>query len=228
MPELGDYNGLLADHVIPDQRQDRIRYHAVDYDAWADDPRHDQAMAALTGFDAENLSTREERLSFWINVYNLFTIDLIIDQGERNSIKDIGGIFTNPWQDFTWHVGGQKVTLDQIEHDIIRPLGEERIHFAINCAALSCPDLRPEAYVPHRLDNQLSDQVNETFANRTKGLRIDGNTAYVSKVIDWFSEDFNDGDVKSWVIEYSDRVTKDMNIDFLRYDWSLNKPPARD
>lgn len=228
MPDLSDYDAMLNDHVMPDQRQDRIQYNAVDYDAWANDPRHDQAMQSITDFDPARLSSRAEKLSFWINAYNLLTIDLIIDQDERNSIKDIGNIFTNPWQDFNWNIGEKKVTLDQIEHDIIRPMGEERIHFAINCAAISCPDLRTTAYTPGELDAQLSDQVQKTLANSTKGLRIDGNTVYVSKIFDWFAEDFNNSNVKTWIVKHSDRVSDEMDLDYLRYDWSLNKPPARE
>ncbi|HKH21196.1 MAG TPA: DUF547 domain-containing protein, partial [Gammaproteobacteria bacterium] len=113
-------------------------------------------------------------------------------------------MFTSPWQKYEWTIAGQSYTLDEIEHDILRPMGDARIHFAINCAALSCPDLRDEPYRASILDAQLDDQVRLTLKNPSKGFRKENGTVYVTKIMDWYSEDFDKGDVKSWLSRYLD------------------------
>ena len=125
-------------------------------------------------------------MAYWINAYNVLTIDLIVREKETQSIKNLGTLFKNPWKRFSWNVNGKKLTLDGIEHGIIRKLNDPRIHFAINCAAKSCPDLRKEAYRANKLNAQLQHQVNLTLNNSTKGFKItNGNKAVkVSKVMD--------------------------------------------
>ncbi|MCR9213728.1 MAG: DUF547 domain-containing protein [Proteobacteria bacterium] len=205
---------------------DGIVYNGVDYDAWGNDPQHTLVRDTILETDPKTLLSKEEILAFWINAYNVLTIDLIIREGERDSIKNLGGIFSSPWSKHTWEIAGKSYTLDNIEHDIIRPLGEARIHFAINCAAKSCPDLRVEAYHPEKLDAQLADQVKLTFSNNTKGFykTPNQNTVRVTKVMDWFEEDFNDGDLHSWLKPYfPELIINETEVKFFSYDWSLNK-----
>lgn len=217
-------DALLKDHTKM-VTKDGITYNGVDYDGWVQDPRHEQVRDAILAVNPATLSTKNEKLAYWINAYNVLTIDLITREGERESIKNLGGFLTSPWQKHKWTIAGQDYTLDNIEHDTIRPLGEGRIHFAVNCAAKSCPDLRAEAYRPERLNHQLADQVRLTFENTTKGFeKLDSNAVRVTKVMDWFDEDFNNGDLNAWLQGYTELgVDKDTKVRFFDYDWSLNK-----
>lgn len=219
-----DLNGLLKDNVKT-VIAENTQYNGVNYDAWGKDPRHIKVRDAILAVMPKNLLSKNEKLAYWINAYNVLTIDLITREGESNSIKNLGGTFTSPWKKHKWVIAGKAYTLDDIEHKIIRPLGDARIHFAINCAAKSCPDLRTEAYRADRLNAQLEDQTKKTFQNSTKGYKQDGeNTVRVTKVMDWFDEDFNNGNLKTWLKAYFPNVvSEDTDIQFFDYDWSLNK-----
>lgn len=220
-----DLDGLLKDHVEP-AIKDGIEYNGVNYDAWGKDPRHVQVRDAILAIDPASLSSKEEKLAFWINTYNVLTIDLITRSGEQKSIKNLGNILNSPWDKHTWKIAGEEHSLNNIEHDIIRKMGEPRIHFAVNCAAKSCPDLRAEAYSADKLDAQLEEQTNLTLANETKGYKKEeGNAVRVTKIMDWYGEDFNKADLSSWLKTYKpDDVNPDTKVSFFKYDWSLNKP----
>ncbi|MCI4662964.1 MAG: DUF547 domain-containing protein [Neomegalonema sp.] len=223
-----DLDGLLAEHVRPATARG-ISYHGVDYDAWALDPRHARAREALLATDPARLPTRSDRLAFWINAYNLLTIDLIVREGERETIKNLGGLFSTPWQRHKWTIAGAPYSLDDIEHKIIRPMGEPRIHFAINCAAISCPDLRRESYRGERLEEQLADQTRRLLENGSKGLRRGreadgGDWIMLSRVMRWFDEDFDNGDLRGWLAPYlPGALSQATDVRFFDYDWSLNK-----
>ena len=217
-------DGLLKDYVKPVTAKG-IEYNGVDYSSWGADPRHAQVRDAILATDPATLSSKNEKLAYWINAYNVLTIDLITRKSETKSIKNLGSTFTSPWKKHKWTIAGKEYSLDNIEHDTIRPMGEARIHFAVNCAAKSCPDLRAEAYRADKLDAQLDEQARLTFKNKTKGYKAEaGNTVRVTKVMKWFGEDFNKGDLNSWLEAYfPDTVNADTNIVFFDYDWSLNK-----
>lgn len=217
---LSLYDGLLQTHIHPAEK-DGIAYNGVDYDGWAADSRHKEALKLLL---AENpgFYTGDAKKAFWINVYNFLTIDLIVREGERKSIKNLGGTFTSPWTRHAWPLSGMDYTLDYIEHKILRPMGDARVHFAINCASVSCPDLRLESYRADRLNDQLNEQVMATLANEGKGLRRNGDTLYVSKIFDWFKEDFKGGDIIGWLADYA-KIDPNASLRFMDYDWSLNK-----
>lgn len=221
---LDELDGLLKDYVKP-VSANNIQYNGVDYLSWGKDPRHAKVIEEILSTQPNSLSSKNDKLAFWMNAYNVLTIDLISREGETESIKNLGSTFTSPWKAHDWSISGQKYTLDNIEHNIIRKLGEPRIHFAINCAAKSCPDLRNEAYRASRLESQLEDQTQKTLGNRTKGYRVESNnTIRVSKVMDWFKEDFNGGDLRSWLKSYRpEDINDSTSIKFLDYDWSLNK-----
>ena len=215
-------DGLLKSH-LQTIAQKGITYNGIDYNAWGKDPRHIKVRDEILAVNPSHLTSRNEKLAYWINAYNILTIDLIIREDERDSIKNLGGIFTSTWQKNTWEIAGEDYSLDNIEHDIIRLLGEPRIHFAINCAAKSCPDLRAEAYRAEKLDSQLEEQTRLTFKNKTKGYKKgEDNSVTVTKVMDWFDEDFNDGNLNSWLANYFLEINNDTDINFFSYDWSLN------
>lgn len=219
-----DLDGLLKSHVKA-VTQKGITYNGVNYDAWGADPRHAKVRDALLATNPASLSGKNEKLAYWINTYNVLTVDLITREGESDSIKNLGGAFISPWKKHKWTIAGKEYALDDIEHGIIRPMGEPRIHFAVNCAAKSCPDLRAEAYRASKLDAQLDDQTRKTFKNATKGYKkLDGNAVKVTKVMDWFDKDFNNGDLNGWLASYfPDVVDSDTKVGFFSYDWSLNK-----
>lgn len=219
-----DLDGLLKDHIKPVTAKG-IEYNGVDYQAWGKDPRHVKVREAILTTNPANLASKNEKLAYWINAYNVLTIDLITREGETQSIKNLGSTFTSPWKKHKWEIAGKEYTLDDIEHGVIRPMGEARIHFAVNCAAKSCPDLRAEAYRANKLDAQLQDQTIKTFENTTKGFKkLDGNAIKVSKVMSWFKKDFDNGELNNWIATYfPDSVNKETNISFFDYDWSLNK-----
>ena len=221
---LDDLDGLLSTHVKPVTAKG-IQYNGVNYDAWAKDPRHKTVLNEILATNPKTLVTKNEKLAYWINAYNVLTIDLITREGEQDSIKNLGSTFVNPWKKHKWTITGTEYTLDTIEHKIIRPMGEPRIHFAINCAAKSCPDLRAEAYRADTLETQLDNQTQLTLKNSTKGYKKGSdNSVTVSKVMDWFKEDFNKGDLNSWLKTYrADDINNDTKIKFYDYDWSLNK-----
>ena len=217
------YEGLLRSHV-QSVTQSEIPFAGVDYDTWGEDERHNRALEHLLAQGPSPEGSKEEQMAYWINAYNFLTVDLIIRENERESIRNLGGLFSSPWTKFSWAIEGRDYTLDFIEHDILRLMGDPRIHFAINCASISCPDLRSESYDAERLNEQLGDQVRETLANTGKGLFRDGNKIYVSKIFDWFAEDFDSGDVEGWVRRYADTPDQ-FSLRYLKYDWALNIVP---
>ena len=202
-------------------KADGISYNGVDYAQWVGDPRHKKALELLLVQKPKAL-TGEGKKAFWINAYNFLTIELIIHEGERESIKNLGSFFSGPWKRYDWSIGGHDYTLDDIEHIILRPMDDARIHFAINCASISCPDLRMESYRAEALDSQLDEQVKIALGNKEKVLRIENNTIFLSKIFSWFKKDFNDGDIKNWLRQYKD-IDQGASIRFMNYNWSLNK-----
>lgn len=218
------YNALLHDYVHAGKKAG-IHANLVDYDAWARDPRHVQAMKALTKVDVSKLDPPALKV-FWINAYNLLTIDLIVKNGDVKSIKDLGTLLQSPWKAHSWQVAGQAYTLDEIEHRILRKMHDPRIHMAIVCASLSCPDLRNEVYLPEMLDTQLNDQTQKFLANTTKGLRVGNSGLTLSPIFKWFAEDFGgDKGVLAFIRKYGPTFSGGTSVsDYFDYDWNLNKP----
>lgn len=220
--DFSAYGRLLQRHVSPGETHG-IRLHRVDYRAWAADPDHARAVASLAAFDPARLATRAERLAFWINAYNLLAVKTVIDTGVTGSIKDAGGLFRPVWERDAGVAGGRGVSLDQVEHKVLRPMGEPRIHLAIVCASLSCPDLRPEPYVPDTLDAQLDDAARNFLGNPTKGLAVRGNGVTVSRIFDWFEGDFGgEAGVLRFVGGYVALPGRARIDGYFPYDWALN------
>lgn len=165
--------------------------------------------------------TREARLAYYINLYNAGTVDLILEHYPVKSIKDI----RNPWGHNRLYIGQKKVSLDDIEHGILRKMEEPRIHFAVNCASFSCPKLMPEAFTEAEVENQLeaaaSDFINDPLRNRTTG----GEYA-LSRIFKWYGGDFKtDGrSLTDFINGYLQQpLPPEAKPDFLPYDWSLNE-----
>ncbi len=163
--------------------------------------------------------SRDAQLAYWINAYNAFTIKLILENYPLKKITDLddGKVWDRKWID----IGGKRYSLNQIENEIIRPqFSEPRIHFAVNCAARSCPPLANKAFTAENLESLLESRTS-AFINNSKYNRISRNRIVVSKIFDWYSSDF--GDLISFINKYSDlNVASDSVIEFADYDWQLN------
>ena len=213
--------GLLGKYITPG---------GVDYTGFkTDENRLDQYLKVLENTDPEKLP-RNEQYAYYINAYNAWTIKLILSgyPGVK-SIKDFGTIFKSPWEKKWVRINGKVITLDDVEHNILRPrFKDPRVHFAINCSAVSCPPLRPEPYLGHTLDQQLDDST-RAFVNAANSYRLEGNTLYVSRIFKWFSEDFNE-DALEFYMQYAEGDLKKkltgqkdtIRVKYLHYDWSLN------
>ena len=170
--------------------------------------------------------TEAEELAYWINAYNAFTIKLILDHYPLESIKDIADglpMINSPWDIKFFTIGGVEMDLNTIEHEILRKkFDEPRIHFAINCASVSCPKLRNEAYTAYQLEQQLEEQTLD-FLNNSNKNRFTEEEIYLSSIFDWFNSDFTDqGDLLGFVKQYRPSLDKDLPIKYLQYDWGLN------
>jgi hypothetical protein len=208
-----------------------VRDGIVDYEGFqSQETLLDQYLSILEKVDPMNLS-RKSRFAFYVNAYNAWTIKLILSKYPHiQSIKDIGSFFKSPWKRKLCRINGDIITLDDIEHNILRPqFRDPRVHFAINCASASCPPLRSEPYVGESLNEQLDDAV-EKFINNPQRNRMEGTTLYLSKIFKWFPEDFGD-DVLDFILQYAKgdlRSDIELNRDILKvkyldYDWALNE-----
>ena len=206
-----------------------VKAGVVDYQGLkTEEDRLDAYLAELAKVAPDDLP-REARFAFYINAYNAWTLKLILTGYPGvESIKDLGTLFASPWKKKIARIDGKTLTLDQIEHDILRPeFKDARVHFAINCAALSCPPLRSEPYDAHRLDSQLTEATVD-FINRGDRNYLQGATLYLSRIFKWFNGDFTP-DVVEFVRQYaagelkkSLSESKKVKVDYLDYDWSLN------
>ncbi len=175
--------------------------------------------------------SREEQLAYWINAYNAFTIKLIVDNYPVKSIKDLNPVLSIPtvrsiWSKKLFRIGGELISLDEIEHGILRKKFEEpRIHFAINCASFSCPVLRAEAYFSEKINEQLEEQTVLFLNDPTRNI-ITTDNPKVSKIFSWFKKDFKkNGTVIDFLNQYVKdvKVDRGADLDYLDYDWKLNE-----
>ncbi|MDA8672865.1 DUF547 domain-containing protein [Gammaproteobacteria bacterium] len=241
----GRWNLLLSKHVIVSA--DGLST-AVDYASLGVNREplqsylEETSRVSRASFDAWETS---DQLAFLINLYNAATVELILDNmgssDPIDSIRDIGSLFTSAWELERVALFGKLVTLDAIEHDMIRGWGrynEPRIHFAVNCAAIGCPALRAEAYTGTALEAQLEDATRDFLSDRSRNY-FDGRRLRLSSIFKWYREDFERGwggsnALGEFVARYSSELglsiehrnelaRGDMGIRFLSYDWGLNQ-----
>lgn len=220
-----------VDHkIFAELLENHVKKGVVDYAGIkTDETKLDTYLKALENARSNTLD-RNEQFAFYINAYNAWTIKLILSGYPGiDSIKDLGSVLKSPWKKKIVRIDGDIVTLDHIEHKILRPRYKDpRVHFAINCASKSCPPLISEPYNGAVLEQQL-DAVVKAFLNDTKRNRLEGNTLYASKIFKWFKDDFNK-DIIGFFLKYTEgSFKKDLEanrnkikIKFLDYDWSLN------
>lgn len=167
----------------------------------------------------------DDKLAYWINAYNAFTIELIIKNYPLNSIKDIKQDNLSAWDMKFIKIGKKVYSLNEIEHNIIRKdFNEPRIHFGVNCASYSCPRLLNRAFTSDNVKVQLEILTKE-FINDTKHNKITNKKVELSQIFNWFKEDFTkDGTLIDYLNKYSNiKISPDAEVKFIEYNWSLNK-----
>jgi len=214
----------------------------VNYEKLKDDKRLDKYLEQLENTNPDNLLTDEDKLAFWINAYNAFTIKFIVEEYPIESINDLhwGGLYlgsvlgTTVWDDEKIMINGTRLSLNNIEHDIARKkFNEERVHFALVCASLSCPQIRSEAFEGYKLNEQLQDQGMKFFNDENRNrFNVKTRTAYLSKILDWYDDDFGSSkkEILLYVSQFIDKKialdikknTSQWKINYLSYDWDLN------
>lgn len=189
-------------------------------------------LHTLTGLDPRQYA-RDEQMAYWINLYNALTVNLVLEHYPVDSIRDIksGWFSFGPWDKKLVTIQGEELTLNDIEHRILRPIWEDkRIHYAVNCASLGCPNLSAEAFTGENLESLL-EQAAHDFINHPRGVRIEGDELILSSIYDWYQVDFGgslDG-VKTHLLQYAEpelknRLTGHRHSVNYHYDWSLNQP----
>lgn len=235
------WTALLKKHVVllRSGQASQVRYAGMAADRAALKAYLD-TLSALSPSAFASFS-KAQQMAFLINAYNAFTVELILTRYPKlESIKDLGSLLSNPWKPKWVPLLGDKLSLDDIEHGNLRVRGrydDPRIHFAVNCASIGCPMLREEAFVPERLDAQLDEQALRFLSDRTRN-RFAGGKLEVSKIFDWYGEDFRQGhkgigSLPAFLARYADQLadaapdrervrTQKADVGFLDYDWKLN------
>jgi hypothetical protein len=198
-----------------------------------DRARLDAYLETLAATEVDRIS-RASQLPFWINLYNALTVQVVLDHFPVDSIRDIDispGLFSNgPWGKKLIRVEGEELSLDDVEHRILRPIWQDpRIHYAVNCAALGCPNLQPRAFTPENTEALLEKGAVD-YVNHPRGVLIRDGDLGVSSIYDWFQEDFggSEAGVIDHLLRYArpglrERLLDFREIDDHRYDWSLNQ-----
>jgi hypothetical protein len=193
----------------------------VDYKGFKADAKNLEVyLNALSKNTPQDSWTKAEKLAYWINAYNAFTIKLIIDNYPIKSIKDI----KNPWDVSFIKLGDKTFTLNDIEHKILRKMGDPRIHFGIVCASVSCPKLQNTAFEASKIDIQLTHTTKEFLADPKRNM-LSQESIKISKIFKWFASDFKEnGSLIDFLNTYSDiSISKNAKKSFKDYDWNLNE-----
>ncbi|OOE37524.1 DUF547 domain-containing protein [Salinivibrio kushneri] len=214
---------VLLDKYLQPQGQHTLFNYAAVTDA--DKKALDHYIRMLTARDPRTL-TKNEQYAYWVNLYNAVTVTLILEAYPVSSITKLGGLFSfGPWDDEVVTVAGEPLTLNDIEHRILRPLWQDpRTHYAVNCASLGCPNLQPKAFQANALEAQL-EQAAYGFINSDKGVSQQGDQWQLSSIYEWFEADF--GGDKQGVIDHINQyrdipLPQEATLEY-DYNWDLNQ-----
>mgnify|MGYP003969798181 CR=1 FL=1 len=227
----GGFAQFLTTYVVPsaDDGPNLVRYADV---SPADKAGLGFYVNMLESTKVSDL-TRNEQFAFWVNLYNAATVQLILDKYPVSSIRKIklGRLFAiGPWDSEILEIEGEDVSLNDIEHRILRPIWKDnRIHYAVNCASYGCPNLQP---VPFTVENteELLDIAARAYVNSERGVGLDGDSLYLSSIFDWYQADFggNESGVIRHLLIYADTDKAEMLRAYdgkirYRYDWAINE-----
>jgi len=215
-PDYSNWDTLLKKHVSADG--------IVDYKGFYSDK---EKLTAFTDYLAENTPkfswSENEKKAYLINAYNANTVRLIIEHYPVNSIKDIGGALSNVFNKKFIRFASEMVSLDDIEKNMLLQMGDARVHFAINCASISCPKLANFAFKAEMLNQQL-DKVSKAFINSSNVEVIDGKV-HLSKIFKWYENDFIEaaGSVINFINRYAEtKIDSNAKLNYVDYSWALN------
>lgn len=227
------WNRFLATYVKPSaDGMNRVAYADVSIQdkTTLDDYITTLSSLPITGY------TRPQQFAYWVNLYNALTVKVILDHYPVKSIRDIDispGLFADgPWRKALVTIEGEKVSLDDIEHRILRPVwADPRIHYAVNCASIGCPDLQTEAFTATNTE-RLLEKASRDYINHPRGVQVDGTGVTLSSIYNWFAPDFEkDGGVLKHIKRYAEpdlkaRLERVDQINGYTYDWALNDKPS--
>lgn len=184
----------------------------------------DSYLLELRNHGPQSDWTRNDRLAYYINAYNAFTIKFVLTKYPVNSVKDISFSGKDIWHFRMVQLGEKLYTLDYLENEILRKMDEPRIHFAINCASFSCPKLYNHAFEPDKMNSQLT-KVTKDFINDPLRNEISEKKLKLSEIFSWYKEDFEkDGTLIEFLNKYSDvTIAPNAKIEYLPYNWDLNE-----
>lgn len=224
-----DWQTILDDYLVSDTDSG---VNLFDYSGLIDDGREplDQYIDAMTSIDPLSYN-RAEQKAYWINLYNAVTVAVILNNYPLVSITDIGGKVGSfgPWDNDAVELNGISLSLNDIEHRIIRPLyNDYRIHFAVNCASIGCPNLATQAFTSDNME-QLLDSAAAEYVGHPRGVAVNGSQLQLSSLFDWYAIDFgsNQKQLLQTLSKHADPETKNALLEFSGdpdyfYDWSLN------
>jgi hypothetical protein len=237
---------LLIPSMAPAQYADLLERYVVqerwvDYDTWRNSPEDRAALQAyIDGLVTTDIFALEHdaQIATWINLYNALTVDLILDNEPVASIKDLGSLMTSPWEPVLVTVAGRELSLNEIEHEILRKdFAEPRIHFALNCASVSCPPLGAREYTAGNLDSLLDEASSRALQDEAWfdpsgcGGAYGSGTLRLTRLFDWFSDDFGGEEgVRAFIQRYRPELRFQLlntgcTLEYMDYDWNLNAPP---
>ncbi|KAB0286085.1 DUF547 domain-containing protein [Vibrio fortis] len=212
---------FLDNYIVIDGQNHLIRYQAVSSN---DRSQLKQYIEQLANTDPRQFS-QAEQYAYWVNLYNAITVELILDAYPVKSITKLGGLFSfGPWGDEVVTINSKALTLNDIEHRILRPIWQDpRTHYAVNCASLGCPNLQIQAFTAENTE-ALLEQAARQFVNSDKGVLVQKNKLQLSSIYDWFIADFG---TQEQLIEHLNQYRTQpllnvKNIDY-EYDWALNQ-----
>lgn len=203
------------------------------------------AYAAVTTSDRSSLQTylkqltdrdprqlrKAEQLAYWVNLYNALTVEVVLRNTDKDSIRDMGeGLFSSgPWASKLIEIAGESLSLNDIEHRILRPIWRDhRIHYVVNCASISCPNLAPAPYAAERMEEMFS-AAEKSYVNHPRGVRFDDQGRLtLAKIYSWYSDDFanDEAELLRYLSNHHDsdaeRLREYSGDVRYSYDWSLN------
>jgi len=218
------YRQLLGDYAQKGEKNG-LSANLFDFAAIKKDPRLVQLTFNIQNYPKPRLDTKSKNLAFYLNAYNILSIAKVAKHWPIKKLKSLGSMLKPVWTHNVGEVCGEQMTLRKLEHEILRKLGEPRIHFALNCSSMSCPDLRLEPYLAEVIDQQLDDQAKQFMSQKGKGMLIKSKgKVKLSSIFKWFAEDFDVvGGVNKFIQPYLPKQGAPWEIvGYLNYNWSVN------